>query len=59
MRREEHHVGRRAMDMKVQGRRKSGRPKIIRLDKEKGLSPVLLPGVVCHRTSTYIKVGIR
>ena len=44
MRREEHCVGRRAMVMKVQGRRKRGRPKRIWLDKvkddikEKGLS---------------------
>ena len=44
MRREEHYVGRRAMEMKVQGRRKRGRPKIGWLDKvkddikEKGLS---------------------
>ena len=44
MRREEHCVGRRAMVMKVQGRRKRGRPKRRWLDKvkddikEKGLS---------------------
>ena len=44
MRREEHYVGRRAMVMKVQGRRKRGRPKRRWLDrvkddiKEKGLS---------------------
>ena len=44
MKREEHYVGRRAMEMKVQGRRKRGRPKRIWLDKlkddikEKGLS---------------------
>ena len=43
MRREEHYVGRRAMEMKVQGRRKRGRPKRRWLDavndiKEKGLS---------------------
>ena len=35
MRREEHYVGRRAMVMKVQGRRKRGRPKRIWLDKVK------------------------
>ena len=37
MRREEHYVGlgRRAMEMKVQGRRKRGRPKIRWLDKVK------------------------
>ena len=44
MRREEHYVGRRAMVMKVQGRRKRRRPKRRWLDKvkddikEKGLS---------------------
>ena len=44
MRREEHNVGRRAMVMKVQGRRKRGIPKRRWLDKvkddikEKGLS---------------------
>ena len=44
MRREEHYVGRRAMEMKVQGRKKGGRPKRRWLDrvtddiKEKGLS---------------------
>ena len=35
MRREEHYVGRRAMVMKVQGRRKRGRPKRRWLDKVK------------------------
>ena len=35
VRREEHYVGMRAMVMKVQGRRKRGRPKRRRLDKEK------------------------
>ena len=44
VRREEHYVGRRAVEMKVQGRRKRGRPKRRWLDKvkddmkEKGLS---------------------
>ena len=44
MRREEHYVGRMAMEMKVQGRRKRDRPKRIWLDKvnydikDKGLS---------------------
>ena len=43
-RREEHYVGRRAIEMEVQGRRKRGRPKRRWLDKvkddikEKGLS---------------------
>ena len=36
MRREEHYVGRRTMVMKVQGRRKRGRPKRRLLDKVKG-----------------------
>ena len=35
MKREEHYVGRRAMEMKVQRRRKRGRPKRIWLDKVK------------------------
>ena len=35
MRREEHYVGRRAMEMKVQGRMKRGRPKRRWLDKVK------------------------
>ena len=44
MKREEHYIGRRAMEMKVHGRRKIGRHKRIWLDrsrddiKEKGLS---------------------
>ena len=33
MRREKHYVGRRAVEMKVQGRRKRGRPKRRWLDK--------------------------
>ena len=43
MRREEHYVGRRAMEVKVQGRRRRGRPKTRWLDivrdaiKEKGV----------------------
>ena len=43
-RREDHYIGRREMEMEVQGRRKRGRPKRRRLDKvkddikEKGLS---------------------
>ena len=35
MKREEHYAGRRAMEMKVQGRRKRGRPNIRWLDKVK------------------------
>ena len=35
MRREEHYVGRRAMEIKVQGRRKRGRPKRRWLEKVK------------------------
>ena len=71
MRREEHYIGRRAMVMKVQGRRKRGRPKRRWLDKvrddikEKGLSAddviimcmTELHGGVCHRTSTLHKSG--
>ena len=34
-RREEHNIGRRAMEMKVQGRRKRGRPKRRWLENEK------------------------
>ena len=69
MRREEHYVGRRAMVMKVQGRRKRGRPKrrwLVKVKddiKQKGLSAdkctTVLHGGVCHRTSTHIKVGKR
>ena len=61
MRREEHYVGRRAMEMTVQWRRKRGRPKRRRLDrvrddiKEQGLS--MLHGGGCHRTSTPHKNG--
>ena len=60
MRREEPYVGKRATEMKVQGRRKRGRPKRRWLDKvrddmkEKGLSAegatTVLHGGVCHRT---------
>ena len=62
MRREEHYVGRRAMVMKVQGRRKRGRPKRRWLDKVKDdikekdcrlmMCMTELHGGVCHRTST-------
>ncbi len=63
MRREEHYVGRRTMEMKVQGRRKRGRPKRRWLDKikddikEKGLSA----DEVYDRATSYIDptVGIR
>ena len=62
-RREEHYVGRRAMVMKVQGRRKRGRPKRRWLDrvrgdiKEKGLSGGGGVGGVrpCYVTSTSHK----
>ena len=70
MRREEHYVGRRAMVMKLQGRRKRERPKRRRLDKvkddikEKGLSaddrvrPCYMEAhVIIHRP--HIKVGLR
>ena len=69
MRREEHYVGRRAMGMKVHGRRKRGRPKRRWLDKvkddikEKGLQLMMcttvLHGGVCHHTSTPHKSGIK
>ena len=72
MRREEHYVRRRAMEMKVQGRRKRGRPKriILWLDKvkddikEKGLSAdEVYDRATRRRMSSYIdrtlKVGIR
>ena len=67
-RREDHYIGRREMEMEVQGRRKRGRPKRRRLDKvkddikEKGLSEeftTVLHGGVYHRTPHHIKVGIR
>ena len=62
----EHYVGRRAMEMKVQGRRKRGRHKRRWLDKERmvskrrdcpgggsvGQPTTMLLGGVCHRTST-------
>ena len=71
MRREEHYVGRRAMVMKVQGRRKRGRPKRRWLNKvkddikEKGLSEeevydgaiIMEAYVIVNRP--HIKVGIR
>ena len=61
MRREEHYVGRRAMVMKVQGRRKRGRPKRRWLDKvkddikEKGLSAYgVYDRATWRRISSYI-----
>ena len=60
IRRDEHCIGRRVMEMKEHGRRKRGRPKRRWLDrvtdniKEKGLSA---DTTVCHRPP--IKVGIR
>ena len=62
MRREEHYVGGRALVMKVQGRRKRGRPKRRWLDKvkddqreEKGLSAdVVYNRATWRRMSSYI-----
>ena len=63
MRREEHYVGRRAMDVKVHARRKTVRPKIIRLDQEKGLSPVrpcyMESHVIVHRDCHEVRVKHR
>ena len=67
MRREEHYVGRRAMEMKVHGRRERGRPKRRLLDKVKDdinekecrlmkCTTVLHLGA-CHRASTPHKSG--
>ena len=59
MRREERYTGRRAMEMKVQGRRKRGRPKRKWLDsvrgdiKEKGLSGRNC-ATVLHGGTSYI-----
>ena len=62
MRREEHYVGRRAIEMKVHGRRNRGRPKRRWLDKVMMTSKrrdcrlikctTVLHGDICHRTST-------
>ena len=70
IRREEHCVGRRAMEMKAQGRRKRGRPKRRWLDKVKddikekrlsgggSLRPCYMEAyVIVHRP--HIKVRIR
>ena len=61
MRREEHYIGRRAMVMKVQGRRKRGRPTRSWLDKvkddikEKGLSAAdVYDHATWRRMSSYI-----
>ncbi len=61
MRREEHHVGRRAVEMKVQWRRKRGRPKRRWLDtvkddiKEKGPSAdEVYDRATWRRMSSYI-----
>ena len=61
MRREEHYVGRRGMEMKVHGRRKRGRPKRRWLDKvkddikEKGLSADdVYDRATWRRMSSYI-----
>ena len=62
MRREEHNLGRKAMEMKVQERRKRGRPKRRYLDrvmddiKEKGLSAEeVYDRATWRRTSSYIE----
>ena len=68
MKSEEHYVGRRAMEMRVQRTRKRGRPKRRWFDKvkddikEKGLSADEVYDrdtwrAVCHRTSTPHKSG--
>ena len=67
MRRDEHYIGRRAMEKTVQGRRKRGRPKRRWLDrgrndiKEKGYRGrkcmTVLHGCVFRRTSTTHKSG--
>ena len=61
MQRDEHYVGRRAMEMKVQGRTKRGRPKRRWLDKvrddikEKGLSAdEVYNRATWRRISSYI-----
>ena len=53
MRREEHYVGRRVMEMKVQGRWRDSRLMKCRP------STTVLHGGVCHRTSTPHKSGNR
>ena len=68
MRREEHYIGRRLVEMKLRGRRKRGRPKRRWLDrvrddiKEKGLSAEEVYDratlrCIVHRP--HIKVGIK
>ena len=61
MRTDEHYVGRREMEMKVQGRRKRGRPKKRWWDnvkddiKEKGLlADEVYDGAMWRRMSSYI-----
>ena len=56
VRREEHYVGRRAMEMKLQGIRKRGRPRKRWLDKVKAdISENGLPASeVCDRETSYI-----
>ena len=49
-----------AMEMKVQGRRKRGRPKRRWLDRvrdDKNKCTTMLHGCICHRTSTPHKSG--
>ena len=65
MRREEHYVGRMAMVMKVQGRRKRGRPKRRWLDKVKEIlkrrdcrlmmCTTVLHGGVCHNSGNKME----
>ena len=60
MRREEHYVGRRAMEMKVRGRRKRGRPKRRWLDKvkydikEKGVTEEVYGRATWRGMASYI-----
>ena len=58
MRREDHYIGRRAMEMKVQGRRKRGRPKRRWLDKVKyGSKENGLPGEEVYDRATWRRMS--